>query len=77
MTPSRNLTSHETGIGAWTREAFIARFKEFSTPIRVDNLQDNTLMDWNAFSGMTEEDLGAIYDFLRSLPPVELEIQLP
>lgn len=77
VTPSRNLTPHETGIGAWTREVFIARFKEFRTPIPVDNLEDNTLMDWNAFAGMSEADLGAIYDFLRTLPPVELEIQLP
>jgi hypothetical protein len=28
-------------------------------------------MDWNAYAGMTETDLGAIYDFLQSLPPVE------
>jgi hypothetical protein len=25
-------------------------------------------MNWNAFAGMTEADLGAIYDFLRTLP---------
>jgi hypothetical protein len=32
--------------------------------------EDNSEMDWSAFSGMTDEDLGAIWDFLRSLPPL-------
>jgi hypothetical protein len=27
-------------------------------------------MDWAAFAGMTDRDLGAIYDYLRSLPPI-------
>jgi len=76
-TPSRNLTPHVTGIGAWTREAFIARFKQFSYRMPVATLEDNTLMDWSAYSGMTEEDLGAIYDFLRTLDPVLLELQTP
>lgn len=69
-TPSRNLTPHPDGLGAWTKEAFIARFKQFSEPAPVATLEDNTLMNWSAYSGMTETDLGAIYDFLRSLPPV-------
>ena len=28
-------------------------------------------MPWIAFSGMTPEDLGAIYDYLRTLKPIE------
>jgi hypothetical protein len=67
---SKNLTPHATGIGNWTREAFIARFKAYSEPLTVAP-EDNTLMDWNAYAGMTETDLGAIYDYLQSLPPVE------
>jgi hypothetical protein len=30
-------------------------------------------MNWAAFSGMTEEDLGAMYDFFMTLPPVPFE----
>jgi len=70
ITPSKNLTPHETGIGTWTKDAFIARFKRFAGPRRVASIEENTLMDWSAYAGMTETDLGAIYDFLQSLPPV-------
>jgi hypothetical protein len=70
VTPSKNLTPHVTGIGPWTRDAFIARFKQFGGSRPVASIEDNTLMDWTAYAGMTEADLGAIYDFLRSLPPV-------
>jgi mono/diheme cytochrome c family protein len=69
---SMNLTPHESGLGPWTREAFIARFKQFETPTPVDPAA-NTLMNWNAFAGMTEEDLGILYDYFRTLPPVALE----
>jgi mono/diheme cytochrome c family protein len=70
VTPSKNLTPHATGIGTWTKDAFIARFKQFGDPRPVASLEENTLMDWSAYAGITEADLGAIYDFLQSLPPV-------
>lgn len=35
----------------------------------------NTLMNWNAFAGMTEEDLAALYDFFMTLPPVPTELE--
>lgn len=34
----------------------------------------NTAMPWAAYAGMTEADLGAIYDFLRTVPPVANEV---
>jgi cytochrome c553 len=71
VTPSKNLTPHETGIGTWTKDAFIARFKQFGEPRPVSSLEENTLMDWSAYAGITEADLGAIFDFLQSLPPVK------
>jgi len=67
---SANLTPHETGLGGWTREQFIARFKS-EAQTRPAPEGANTLMDWNSYSGMSEADLGAIYEFLMSLPPVE------
>lgn len=66
-----NLTPHESGLGPWTKEMFIARFKAHAVPVAVEPAQ-NTLMNWSAFAGMTEEDLGALYDFFRTLPPVPL-----
>ncbi len=64
-----NLTPHATGLGPWTKEQFIRRFRERAVPQPV-SLKDNTLMNWSAFAGMTDEDLGALYDFFRTLPPV-------
>ncbi len=31
-------------------------------------------MPWLAFSQMTEEDLGAIYEYLKTVPPVKKKI---
>jgi hypothetical protein len=28
-------------------------------------------MPWLAYAGLTEEDLGAMYDYLRTVPPIE------
>ena len=64
-----NLTPHETGLGNWTREQFIQLFRDRAVP-RPVSLKENTLMNWSAFAGMTDEDLGALFDFFRSLPPV-------
>lgn len=66
---SMNLTPHESGLGSWTKEQFIARFKEFETPVPVPP-EANTLMNWNAFAGMTEQDLSALWDYFQSVTPV-------
>ena len=70
---SSNLTFHETGLAGWSRTDFIDRFKRESQRRLAEG--DNTLMDWNAYSGMSAEDLGAIYDYLQTLPPVAFEPQ--
>lgn len=69
---STNLTPHATGLGGWSREQFIDRFRR-TTPelVRTSTVAPggfNSPMAWSAYAGMTEQDLGAIYDFLRSLP---------
>ena len=68
----------ETGIGYWTREAFIDRFKsmdlETVMDMKVEPGEANTIMPWWAFSGMKRADLGAIYDYLMTLEPVRSEV---
>ena len=71
---SANITPDKTGIGSWTRDAFIARFKGYadgSTPPEVHNGEPNSIMPWTMYAGMSEQDLGAIYDYLHSLKPIE------
>ncbi|MCP3956244.1 MAG: cytochrome c [bacterium] len=69
-----NLTPHATGMGSRSREEFIGIFKAFSSAdnaaIEVEP-QDNTPMPWADFAQMTEGDLGAIYDYLRTVAPVD------
>jgi mono/diheme cytochrome c family protein len=79
---SANLTPDPaSGIGGWTRERFVAAFASFRAPapapgavpapapaIAADAF--NTPMPWTAYAGMTEADLGAIYDYLHALPAV-------
>lgn len=69
-----NLTPDPaTGIGAWTREAFIGRFRGVPGALRVPVADGGfgSPMPWLAYGGMDDEDLGAIYDWLRTVPPVE------
>lgn len=72
---SANITpDKETGIGNWSREQFIGRFKSYADssyiPHKVGKNEFNTWMPWTKYAGMQEEDLGAIYDYLMSLNPV-------
>jgi mono/diheme cytochrome c family protein len=76
---SANITpDRDTGIGAWTKDAFIARFKSRTEAdyraMAAPRGQPNTIMPWWAFSGMTAEDLGAIYEYLRTVPPVSNKV---
>ena len=69
---SANITPDAvSGIGGWTREQFIARFKAWERarePVAPGNF--NTIMPWTQYAGMTERDLGAIYTYLRTVPAV-------
>jgi mono/diheme cytochrome c family protein len=74
-----NITPHEgTGIGGWTKEAFVKRFRAFAGPGALASVKDgefNSIMPWSMYAGMTDEDLGAIYDYLRSQKPVDRKIE--
>jgi len=67
---SPNLTPHATGIAQWKRENFIGIFRAFSGELRATDPQHNTAMPWPDLTKMTDADLGAIYDYLRTVPPV-------
>ena len=73
---SPNITMHkQTGIGNWTKEAFVARFKAFvdsnyvSPKMAADAI--NTPMPWTMYAGMKEGDLNAIYAYLNTVKPIE------
>jgi mono/diheme cytochrome c family protein len=77
---STNITPDEsTGIGRWSKERFISEFKHRdAVKLSQERLPDgefNTNMPWAEYSGMTEEDLGAIYDYLSGLTPIHNSVQ--
>ena len=76
---SANLTPDpDNYLGQASRDEFIDRFKSLES-LRGENAPiappgKNTVMAWPEFAGMTREDLGSIYDFLKTLPPVKKKI---
>jgi mono/diheme cytochrome c family protein len=72
---SANITPHQTGIGQVSKEQFIALFKRYTDtsckriPVQPGEFQ--TVMPWQMLAGMKREDLAAIYDYLRTVTPVE------
>lgn len=73
-----NITpDKETGIGAWTEEVFVNRFKIYSNPNYIpQNVGDgfNTIMPWTLYSRMDDYDLKAIYAYLHSLKPINNQV---
>jgi mono/diheme cytochrome c family protein len=71
---SANITpDNENGIGKWTKDMFIAKFKQFDNldarKVPVKQGDFNTVMPWTMYAGMTTQDLSAIYTYLRTLKP--------
>lgn len=65
-----------TGIGLWSRERFISTVRQRAAAAGSPLSESARLspMPWIAFAGMTDEDLGAVYDYLRTVPPVRHEV---
>src|SRR5262249_46903191 len=63
---SANITPDaNTGIGSWTEQQFVDKFKAFENPTNTTLAEheraQNTVMPITAYAGMTREDLSAIY----------------
>lgn len=77
---SANITPDaNTGIGSWTEQQFIDKFKAFETPTNATLAEperaQNTVMPITAYAGMTREDLAAIYAYLRTIKPVTNRVE--
>lgn len=73
---SPNITPHKkSGIGSWTEDQFVQRFKMYTdsayTPHNVAKGDMQTVMPWTMYGGMKEEDLQAIYHYLKTLTPID------
>jgi mono/diheme cytochrome c family protein len=74
ITPDAN-----TGIGSWTEQQFIDKFKAFENvalaALSEKERRQNTVMPMTAYAGMTREDLSAIFAYLRTLKPVTNRVE--
>ena len=72
--PANITPDADSGIGTWSEAQFVDKFKALATaePRALNDAEqrENTIMPWMYYGGMTREDLGAIYAYLRSLKPV-------
>ena len=74
---SANLTPHETGTGNWT-------FEQFKTALRKGKYKGLETsrdllppMPWQMYRNFTDEDLKAIFSYLKSLPPIDNLVPMP
>jgi mono/diheme cytochrome c family protein len=71
---SSNITPDSTtGMGSWTEERFLNKFTTYrdSTQFMRDHGNQNTIMPVGMYAGMKDEDLKAIYAYLRTVPPIK------
>lgn len=76
---SANLTpDKETGLGNWTRETFVMRFKAYDdasfVPGKISPGEFNTEMPWQYYAQLKEKDLQDIYAYLQSLKPIRHQV---
>lgn len=64
VTPNLTPDPRTGRIAHWTEEVFVARF-------RLGKGADGSPMPWPAFGRMSEDDLRAIYRYLRTVPAVD------
>lgn len=77
---SSNITQDkETGIGKWSETDFVNRFKSYSdstyVPHKVAKGTFNTVMPWIMYSGMKEQDLKALYAYLKTIKPIHNSVE--
>jgi hypothetical protein len=65
-----NLTSDATGIGNWKEEQFIRCLREGKWMGLPDARPLMPPMPWQNFAKLTDEDLSAIYHYLKTTKPV-------
>ena len=67
--PASNLTPHASGLAAWSEDDFIASMR---TGLRPDGSTiDGRYMPWRAVGQASDDELKAVWSYLRTLPAVD------
>jgi mono/diheme cytochrome c family protein len=70
--PSNLTPDAATGIGRWTEEDFLRTMR---TGVNPSGVQLHPFMPWHELRRMSDDDLHAIYRYLRSIPPIRNEVK--
>ena len=66
---AKNITPDpETGIGRWSEDQFVQTFKRGVRPDGTKYVISP--MEWNIYANMKEEDVRAMYRYLRTVKPI-------
>jgi hypothetical protein len=74
-----NISSdEETGIGGWDEETFVGLFHAYSDSTTLSTKLNpgdfNSIMPWTMFGKMNDEDLKAIFAYLKTVKPIQNEV---
>jgi hypothetical protein len=72
-----NLTPDDTGIGAWTFENFLTAIRKGKYKGLEGSRDLLPPMPWQMYRNMTDEDLKAVFTYLKSLPPINNIVPAP
>ncbi len=67
--PSANITP-SGNVAKWSQAEFVAAFR---SGVRPDGTQIDVTMPWQAMGKMSDEELQAVYLYLKTLPPKVVE----
>lgn len=72
-----NITSDATGIGSWTEEQFFRAIRQGKYKGLENGRSLLPPMPWPAYARASDEDLRAVFAYLKSTPPVENRVPPP
>jgi len=73
-----NLTPDKaTGIAEWSEQNFIQAIRTGKHQGQPNGRDILPPMPWEDFKFMTDDDLKAVFAYLRSIPPVKNQVPLP
>lgn len=72
-----NITPDETGIGAWTEHNFITAMRTGKIKGMENGRPMLPPMPWFNFAKLSDDDLKAMFAYLKSLPSVENRVPAP
>ncbi len=72
-----NLSPDDTGIGNWTEAQFFKAIREGKSKGLDGTRPLLPPMPWQQYRGLKDEDLKAIFAYLKSLPPVKNVVPNP